>query len=328
MSGRQNAAQRETGRFSVFGKSHTRHPGLILRLSAVVFDLTSWLFLAMLALLIFDDASFSLALLVALYMVGHIAGWTPGNAVAGIRVVGPHHGAPGLAHGFLRFLASLLTLSTGGLGYLTILSTPRRQALHDVLSKTQVVVVSPEDSRRWGLPGWFLSLIMVLLMIGIAIPDDATLARPNAGHVSAELRLTAVALESYYIANDQYPLPDLEGWVAVASVGPATGFTPRSLTTPIAYLSALHDDPFRRGRQSRRVIESFAYYYATHPGTCWILASAGPDRILEADLLAYVDPDQCNCDPNRFYAHLGGLAVIYDPTNGSMSSGDIFRTGP
>lgn len=197
-----------------------------------------------------------------------------------------------------------------------------------------------------------IELLIVVAIIGIlaaiAIPNFLSAqVRAKVATANAEMRNLAVALESYYIDHNQYPYPadgadlgnPLDG---SGTAGPSAGYTPKSLTSPIVYTSSLPDDPFRGGDVDLAVPSTYAYRYGTTPLTCWILCSDGPDQkggpsglgtpptgvgVNESD---FVDlAGAVRCDPNLAFQHFGtGTMIIYDPSNGTTSDGDIPRFGP
>ena len=84
-----------------------------------------------------------------------------------------------------------------------------------------------------------------------------------------------------------------------------------SLTTPVAYLTRYLIDPFAQGQVA------FSYY-STKNG--WILVSPGPDK--DYDIV----PQQDYQDNFSMGAIPPGiLEKTYDPTNGTISNGDIYR---
>jgi len=68
-------------------------------------------------------------------------GATLGKRALGLSVRDRHGEKPGFGRASLRWLARGLTLATLMLGWLLILVTKRRQALHDLVAGTTVVVV-------------------------------------------------------------------------------------------------------------------------------------------------------------------------------------------
>lgn len=320
-------------RISLLEREDLAPAGLFARLAALALDISISLSLMMAVLVTLSqtrnvDGLLVLVVPVLYFVVGHIRGGTPGKALVGLRVVDPDQRRPGLRRGLLRAAASLVTLLTGGLGYLTGYVDSRSRTLHDIFSGTEVVV-----RRRGGVVG--PAVFACILAIGIYIftfsfgpyimrsPGGAKTAIAN-----SEMRHMAVGLETYYIDHGMYPLPDQEGWVAITVIGPASGFTPRALTTPVSHQSTLPDDPYRKARFDANKPETFAYRYAANPQSCWIMASDGPDERPDIDLFEFVDPDGCGCDINLLLTHLGGKYAVYDPTNGTGSAGDIIRTGP
>ncbi len=76
-----------------------------------------------------------------LYRVGFwtITGQTPGMALLGLRVLRADGGKVGLLVALKRFIGLVLSASTLGIGFLMVLVTERRRALHDLLAGTVVV---------------------------------------------------------------------------------------------------------------------------------------------------------------------------------------------
>lgn len=99
----------------------------------------------------------------------------------------------------------------------------------------------------------------------------------------------------------------------------ARGATPHTLTTPVAYLRAFPPDPFADSRGA-----TFGYLGI---GMGWILWSPGPDRDENdpggpADIGARVERIY---SPGRGQPSPALVALMYDPTNGVLSDGDIIR---
>ena len=88
--------------------------------------------------------------------------------------------------------------------------------------------------------------------------------RSTVSQVKAEQQTIATALESYYRDNHVYPKPDFDEH--------GRPIVPYILTTPVAYLSKLLNDPFKdKGK---------GYYeYGCDTGRGWIVTSYGPDRV-------------------------------------------------
>jgi hypothetical protein len=195
-------------------------------------------------------------------------------------------------------------------------------------------------------------------LAAIAVPNflEAQI-RSKVSRARADMRTLATALESYIVDNNVYPNGNPNNNSARLLTDPQTDqfLVLERLSTPIAYLSSgLLIDPFSATRRSG-VINSltgastpvqlpaneldqnrfFMYLATTTPGTGGVLAltntpasratrfwsvwSAGPTlirpQVAGTGLLASNATIEAN------------LAWIYDPTNGTVSRGGIFRTG-
>ncbi len=72
-------------------------------------------------------------------------GATPGKKMLGIQIVDLEGLPIGYALAFRRYCAEVISLLPLGMGYLMILSSPSRQALHDVMTGTRVEFRSRND---------------------------------------------------------------------------------------------------------------------------------------------------------------------------------------
>lgn len=136
--------------------------------------------------------------------------------------------------------------------------------------------------------------------------------------VKAEQQTIATALESYYTDYNCYPSPDHD-----AEGKPVL---PHVLTTPVAYLKSLPFDPFKN--------KGKGYYgYGSYTYSGWIVTSYGPDKVDGNS----GEPGGKPLDQSIAWSDtLGSFATVplqqspftYDPTNGTVSAGDIWRRGP
>lgn len=135
---------------------------------------------------------------------------------------------------------------------------------------------------------------IIAILAAIAIPNFlAAQTRSKVSRVQDEMRTVGIALESYYVDSNCYPRQGPAGTCIIAQNGLP------ELTTPIAYITLFPKDIFHE----ETGVPWYFQYGMCHSGvTYWYLWSFGPDRT-----------DQ--------YAGL-----IYDPTNGVISNGDIKRT--
>jgi RNA polymerase sigma factor (sigma-70 family) len=154
--------------------------------------------------------------------------------------------------------------------------------------------------------------------------------------VRADMRAVATAIESYYVDNNSYPtwalggdsrsvaqgnallsgMPTFHRSVALPNAPFGAAGQPFSLTTPIAYMSRTMTDPFNTGPNS-----NYSYFSVDDSQRRihgWILVSPGPDGVFNIRPQQDYDPSIAQPSPTL-------LRLAYDPTNGTVSGGDIFR---
>lgn len=168
-----------------------------------------------------------------------------------------------------------------------------------------------------------IELLIVVAIIGIlaaiAIPNFLEAhTRAGVARIHADMRTQALCLEMYCVDYGVYPPSALPG--ATQLIMPPLARLV-ALTTPVAYMSAVPIDVFKT-RAGQKLpdcqIAKQAFRYREDAGFTivrgfwplapyrWELNTFGPDK---------------DCD--------GGILVVqYDPTNGTISNGDISRAGP
>ncbi|GAB4315611.1 MAG: hypothetical protein Kow0059_07770 [Candidatus Sumerlaeia bacterium] len=188
---------------------------------------------------------------------------------------------------------------------------------------------------------------IIAILAAIAVPNFLEAqVRSKVSRARTDMRSAATALESYAVDHNKYP-PMLGAPPFGQTVnqnngyGNARGFgwrgLPHQLTTPIAYITSIPQDVFKIGTPADRPPDvgkpyasgnpfdmTFIYHniaqFAAVPGSgfdqtdiedygLWRMFSLGPDK--KYNSLGTADPT---------------LGWIYDPTNGTVSSGFIIRT--
>jgi prepilin-type N-terminal cleavage/methylation domain-containing protein len=164
---------------------------------------------------------------------------------------------------------------------------------------------------------------IIAVLAAIAVPNflEAQI-RAKVARCKADMRTLATALESYHVDNGRYPETYVNArWER---------FFP--LTTPIAYLSTVPEDLFHpKDEQGDVGIDwgprNGAYKMGATPletPSRWAIAGDGPDR--DEDSLPiklypgfswslFLDEDASDAF----------TYMIYDPTNGIVSNGDLWR---
>ena len=158
---------------------------------------------------------------------------------------------------------------------------------------------------------------IIAILAGIALPNFLeSQTRAKVSRAKADMRTVATGLEAYAADHNKYP---------PSTVVPRFARL-RPLTTPVAYISSVPKDVFETndgGAGPFRRRGNFAYgAMPIDEESRYALASDGPD--LDAD-----------SDPIEFYPgysdHIwenpaSGFGYYrYDPTNGTISNGDIWR---
>ena len=196
-------------------------------------------------------------------------------------------------------------------------------------------------------PGFTLiELLIVVLIIAIlaaiAVPNFLEFqTRAKVSRAMSDIRTIATALEAYNVDNNDYPLND-----GVFNV------VPISVTTPISYIStAKLFDPFVDKKPHPIYGDLNKLYTYTHivdeaEATALIIAGVPPPS--EGVDAPFFNPGALNRygpwrmlsqGPDQIYSQSGiplgpfnanvtvaGSDVPYDPTNGTVSFGNILRT--
>ena len=177
---------------------------------------------------------------------------------------------------------------------------------------------------------------IIAILAAIAIPNFlAAQVRAKVARVQAEFHTITTALESYRVDNNEYPRDNRDD----SALWDRQLF---QITTPVSYISSnVIRDPFGRNEESATWSGVFYYYYgkgtgywgsgsswfAANPGfrapifdkpDTWGLASVAPNRWPDWDYVG---------ENNQPYDLTKGFQT-YDPSNGTVSNGDLFRWGP
>ena len=210
---------------------------------------------------------------------------------------------------------------------------------------------------------------IIAILAAIAIPNFLQAqTRAKVSRAEADMRSVATAIESYYIDHNMYPAYSVEQernlaefedenieFATFVAHNPNNAATrAHSITTPVAYLTSIPQDPFGRQDSPLRYFACFTgrpmnrddNSGAPARGTGWILVSFGPNTNfpvgniqLNSDAWDNVD---FTSDPptlaNTYTATNFDLMtrvndteidsitnVTYDPTNGTVSAGDLWR---
>lgn len=168
---------------------------------------------------------------------------------------------------------------------------------------------------------------IIAILAAIAVPNFLEAqTRSKVSRAKADLRSLATAVESYVVDNNKYmpfvvPVRGLLGELQI-----------HLLTTPVAYISSIPHDVFQAGKPKLSTTcpyKNYDDYYGMIPRyfvyststfllngqTGWTMRCMGPD----------LDFDLCGCPSDNDSAVPENGK--YDPTNGTVSNGDILRAG-
>lgn len=177
--------------------------------------------------------------------------------------------------------------------------------------------------RAFTLIELLIVVAIIAILAAIAVPNflEAQM-RAKVSRVKADMRTIATALESYHVDNNHYP---------------ETFITPRwerfvVLTSPVGYMSTVPLDPFCMIDDEGNVIDWGPRHHCYKMGATgdtpvdppyrFAISSNGPD-LDEDSVPIKVYPGFSwtvftGQDPDYNY-------MIYDPTNGTVSNGDVWR---
>lgn len=184
---------------------------------------------------------------------------------------------------------------------------------------------------------------IIAILAAIAVPNFLEAqVRSKVSRAKADMRSIATGLESYAVDNNRYPDVPASSVSPPIKLGiPYSRASLIMLSTPIAYLSTgLLTDPFAVGAVDTTFFgyanarEAIPFLPAVGVSATdaekdlfeqhlWVLQSVGPDRVNFA--LAGTPTQNF---PLAFAAltNRTSLDFFYDPTNGTVSVGDVVRT--
>ena len=174
---------------------------------------------------------------------------------------------------------------------------------------------------------------IIAILAAIAVPNFLEAqVRSKVSRVKADMRSLATALEAYRIDANNYPPMFDTGWGGVWPTLADGIFHSRIsnyLTTPIAYITSLPHDPFNDFKQwlpwaiGTDINQRFIYYNYPYFLEAWPSSIDVRHRMDDAGYWLFYSPGP---DLSWYHEPYNVVYINYDPTNGTVSLGNIFRT--
>lgn len=198
---------------------------------------------------------------------------------------------------------------------------------------------------------------IIAILAAIAVPNFLEAqTRSKVAKVKGDLRTQATAIEAYVVDWNALPRDSDSG----LDVGNDTGSSAAAngatqLTSPVAYMSSLLSDPFMAGQvavanvgsvgnfsQGYRIgsgqwsytaapskdnQNSFETFLAKGPTMAYVTFSPGPDKIRCRNSYKCFPWKPLDNGSSDAKPGIPSYWEDYDPTNGTVSSGDVYRFG-
>jgi len=185
---------------------------------------------------------------------------------------------------------------------------------------------------------------IIAILAAIAVPNFLEAqVRAKVSRVRTDFRSLSVAFEAYFADWNGYPLHrDFPSWPVPVNFRPWFA----ALTTPVAYITSMPRDPFCSppARSYQYLIPWSGYWYhyealtntwdtgaGPNPPYDWMPANWGPYNGFVADMVRrgfYYLFESPGPDSARDVDTKVGMGAFYDPSNGTVSAGDLLRLGP
>lgn len=191
--------------------------------------------------------------------------------------------------------------------------------------------------RAFTLIELLIVVAIIAILAAIAVPNFLEAqTRAKVARAQADMRSLATAIEAYRVDTNRYPPRSITPATMTSNLPPPLGAPPSSpaegkprsysfITSPIAYITSIPVDPFERMLVAP--FNTFEYFDDLYSALFfrqdvarggYTLYSVGPDGAHGIGSVGV---------PIGYYADTVPLTnrIVYDPTNGTISLGNIWR---
>jgi type II secretion system protein G len=219
-------------------------------------------------------------------------------------------------------------------------------------------MLQAHKNRGFTLIELLIVVAIIAILAAIAVPNFLEAqTRSKISRCKADMRTIATALEAYRVDSNRYVMDPLFYNSAINAGGskwPGGGYMNQTqvdnflvlykLSTPISYITSLPENVFGNrswgGYFLGKPAEKWYVYWGqewkqlqmeAHPndpmwadkGAVWSISTTGPDK---ADNYgSYLIFGEATLNSVNVWGQVG---CLYDPTNGTVSAGDVVRIGP
>jgi type II secretion system protein G len=172
-------------------------------------------------------------------------------------------------------------------------------------------------------------VLIIAILAAIAVPNFLEAqTRAKVSRARGDMRNLATALEAYCADNAKYPIPHPHRPATATNLSGTN--VPNELSTPISYISNTKAffDPFSKTYEwvSQGLYNRYGYITDDVPDLhSWAALESTYRLAVGKWRMDSFGPDECSA-PSKGALSNWPNEPSYDPTNGSISRGDIYRS--